>query len=356
MSDYPAGKRELQADFVGVVGPGLSITKRPDAISFDFMTAFCQGPVAIGDTTQGVINFVWRVRTDGLHVWVARGSLGHTWEAETLLFTTTGELIQEVDIAFEQAGRPVICAARNTGAGGTSEVWLYWFKPAVSGFVFEMFDRGRNPRILLDYPPDTTIADVLMFYMKDGSGLVFRQQRDLYGIVLATPVIDTTNLYLEEVVYLEGWRIAAYFSEYKPTKGQYRLRHIESKLYPVPVKDDQMKASSTLLSGEVLLIIIDYVMYDVDQMKATTAIISGLLVAPIILHVLYDIDQMKATAVLQSGILATILIQHVLYDIDQMKAAAAIQSGVLVVVVTQHSLYDIDQMKATSTVQSGTLV
>lgn len=356
MSDYTTGKREFQADFVGTVGAGLSLTKRPDAISFDYLTAFCQGPVAIGDVSQGVVDFVWRVRTDGLNVWIARGSLVNTWEAESLLFTTTGEVIQEIDIAFEQAGRPVICAARNTGAGGSSEVWLYWFDPSISNFAFEMFDSGRNPRILMDYPPDTTIADVLMFYMKDGAGLVFRQQRDAYAIVLTTPVIDATNLYLEEVAYLEGWRIAAFFSEYKSALGQYRLRHIESKLYPVPVKDDTMKAGYVFSSGDIIIVLIEQTI-ETDNMQASYYVASGVLASPIIDQSSDPTDDLlKALYSLQSGILAAPIILHTLYDTDQMKASYTLQSGILAIVVITHTLYDQDQMKALYTLQSGTLV
>ncbi|MGH9060251.1 MAG: hypothetical protein ACRDZY_12165, partial [Acidimicrobiales bacterium] len=232
MTDYTRSKRELAADFVGTAGVNLSLTKRIDAIAFDYLTAFCQGPIAIGDFSVGFVDFVWRIRTDGFNVWITRG-LESSWDVETLLFTVTDEPIIEIDIAFEQAGRPVVCGTRATGAGGSSEVWLYWFKPAISDFIFESFGAGRNPKVLLDYPPDPTISDVLLFYMLDGSGIVFRQQRDLYANIIQTPVTVSTNLFLEEVAYLEGWRIAAYFSEYKPAKGQYLLRHIESVLYPV---------------------------------------------------------------------------------------------------------------------------
>lgn len=354
MSDYTTGKREFQADFVGTVGAGLSLTKRPDAISFDYLTAFCQGPVAIGDVSQGVVDFVWRVRTDGLTVWIARGSLVNTWEVESLLFTTTGEVIQEIDIAFEQAGRPVVCAARNTGAGGSSEVWLYWYKPAIADFIFEMFDSGRNPRILMDYPPDTTIADVLLFYMKDGSGLVFRQQRDLYAVILTTPIIDATNLNLEEAAYLEGWRIAAYFSEYKPSKGQYLLRHIESKLYPVPVKDDKMQVQSGFVSGELLVILLQEDM-DAEEMAVIAAFVSGSMIVPIIDHVLYDIDPLKVGSSIISGTLVPAQILHTLYDIDKAKIESSLVSGTLVIIVIIHTLYDMDTLQVGSSLISGTL-
>ena len=354
MSDYAAGKREFQADFVGSVGEGLSITKRPDAISFDYMTAFCQGPVSVGDVTKGVINFVWRIRTDGLNVWLARGSLVNTWEAEVLLFTITGEVIQEIDIAFEQAGRPVVCASRNTGAGGSSEVWLYWYKPSIADFTFEMFDSGRNPRVLMDYPPDTSIADVLFFYMKDGSGLVFRQQRDLYANILTTPVIDATNLNLEEVAYLEGWRIAAYFSEYKASKGQYLLRHLESKLYPVPVRDDQNQISAQLVSGDLHLVILDADM-DPEGSQPSFVIVSGDLALAVIDHVLYDTDEAKIGYSIISGILAPNQILHTLYDNDTAKLTFVIASGTLVIVVVSHTLYDKDAAGITYSIISGTL-
>lgn len=356
MSDYTSGKREFQADFVGTVGEGLSLTKRPDSISFDYMTAFCQGPVSVGDVSQGVIDFVWRVRTDGLNVWIAKGTQLHTWEAESLLFTTTGEEIQEIDIAFEQAGRPVICAARNTGTGGASEIWLYWFNPSDSDFVFEMFDSGRNPRILMDYPPDTTIADVLMFYMKDGSGLVFRQQRDLYAIVLTTPIVDATNLYLEEVAYLEGWRIAAYFSEYKADKGQYRLRHIESKLYPVPVNDDAFMALFSLTSAELIIIVIDQAL-DTDMWNIIYSLTSGELKSPVISQDSDPNDDLLfGDYSLQSGTLESpIIVVDLSGFADIIQANYSLTSGTLIVVVVTHSLHDKDIMTAGATIQSGIL-
>lgn len=336
-----------------------SKTRRPNAVSLDYLTAFTPGPVDIGDTSLGPVNRPWRCRVDNAagKVYIAKANDGNTdWLAETELFSFTGVPCLELDVSFEQAARPVVVMERATGVGGASEIWLYWFKPADSDFVFEVIAEGKTPRVILDYPYDTSISDVLLFYLNDSTGLVYRQQRDLYAIELTTPITDSTNLFLEEIAYLNNWRIGVFFSQTISTTGHFSLRHLETTMYPVPVKDDKIGVSLVLSSGELLIIVISYSMFDIDQLQVGLTLQSGALVTPIIFHTLFDIDQLQVGLSVQSGILVLAIILHTLFDKDPLKVGLTVQSGILAVVVVEHSLYDKDPLKVGFTLQSGTLV
>ena len=68
------GVREYQIDFEteGHQLDGLSTTRRPDAASLDYRTAFTMGPVALGDTSEGLIEWTWRARCEGRAIYLAR--------------------------------------------------------------------------------------------------------------------------------------------------------------------------------------------------------------------------------------------------------------------------------------------
>jgi hypothetical protein len=54
-----------------------SITRRPDAVSSDYLTCFTLGPNDQGDVSNGMVDRLWRVRLIGNTIYVARtnGSL-----------------------------------------------------------------------------------------------------------------------------------------------------------------------------------------------------------------------------------------------------------------------------------------
>jgi hypothetical protein len=187
MASGPIRERlaDFEADNPAFVG--TSARRRPDAISLDYLTCFAQGPVALGDNSEGPIAYAWRTRCIGNAVYTARAVSGG-WDADILLFSYTGVPILELDAAFEQAGRVFVCAERATGASGAKEIWMYYYNTLAAEFQFVMIDAGHTPRAILDSVGDTNLSDILLFYKKDDEGVVYRQQRERYTVERGTPL------------------------------------------------------------------------------------------------------------------------------------------------------------------------
>jgi hypothetical protein len=244
----PSGGLERQAEFQTGDDEydGTSSERRPDTISLDYLTAFCVGPEAEGDASLGLFLRAWRLRCEndegGGTVYLARSSVlvpeAGAWDAETELFVFTGAVALEVDIAFEQAGRAVVCMERGTGVDGAPEVWLYWFDPRVPGFVLENLGAGRNPRILLDNPENPAESDVLLFYISDPNDrLEMRQQGEFYATPQATPIENVAFVHCEEVAFARDNRLHVILSVRDVASGRYALAALESAPYPVRVHE-----------------------------------------------------------------------------------------------------------------------
>jgi hypothetical protein len=220
---------------------GLSRDVRPDALVLDPTIAYALGPVAEGDGSQGPVAWAWRLRVVAGAVRLARETAARDgWGPETTLFTVTGAPCIEVDLAFEQSGRAVVTMQRNTGAGGSPEVWLYYFNAFLTGFVFESFGPGRTPRVVLDNPQTPNESDVLLLYLDPvADRLRARQQRDRYLLVYDTPLTDVAQLFLEELLVTVDNRIRCVLSVRDPAAGTYTLRLLDSTLYPflLPAED-----------------------------------------------------------------------------------------------------------------------
>lgn len=400
MSRYRIGVHEFRADFQGETSGNLSLTKRPDAIAFENHTAFSLGPVAIGDVSQDIVNFSWYIRADnaGKAVYIARQTDDNTgWLPEVELFTFIGVDIEEIDLAFEQAGRPLVCASRKTGAGGAEEVWIYWFSPTTSAFEFDFFGEGRTPRCLIDNPLDITDSDIMIFYINDTiGGVCYRQQRDRYGIEYPTPFLQgaeaspgvflptSDRLYVEDVIRTTDNRLSVLCTAHEG--GRYNFRTLASAMYPFFPPQAEMAQPNALWEGGsidfALVIISDpsdapplfpdvYAYWNESQIGEPAAVLqSGDLVILVFPPIVYDSgtfqeDNLKEpNTTLQSGILASIII---LYDAgtfqeDNIKEPSqTLQSGSL---VTYIFVYDStvtpspeDLIKEPSpTLQSGSLV
>lgn len=261
----PSGGLEYQADFqTGAdLYAGTSSDRRPDAISLDYLTAFCVGPEAVGDASLGLARRAWRVRCvnggGGGSVYLARSSVtvdetrggaAGVWEAEVELFAFLGAAALEADVAFEQAGRAVVCLERETGAAGAPEVWLYWFDPRVPGFVLESLGAGRNPRILLDDPESPAESDVLLFYISDPNDrLEMREQGEFYATPHATPIENVANVHCEEVAFATDNRLHVVLSVRDVVGGRYALARLESAPYPVRLFE-ALDVRTALLSAQ----------------------------------------------------------------------------------------------------------
>lgn len=356
-SGYEGGRRERLADFVGFTATNSSKTRRPDALTFDYLTAFCPGPVANGDTSQGVISFAWRCRVDNPSIFDLTGRVyisrqndtGNDWEPEVELFTFTGDRIDEIDIAFEQAGRPVVCAERN------GHIWLYWYNTISAAFEFTDFAVGRTPRVILDAPFNITSSDVLLFYLS-ASNLVFRQQQDRYGNEIVTPFPVDENYFIEDVVKLRDSRIRVDLSHRNSTSGKYTYETITSTLYPLVIGPDSVEPALSFVSADLVVVIIEEVLFDIDSLDPSFAFVSGILAEPLIDVILpADEDNLDPSFAFISGILADATITKVLFDIGSLDPSLTFISGTLIVIVIEQGLFDRGELDPSFEFVSGTL-
>lgn len=354
-SGYEGGRREKLADFVGFTSTNSSKTRRPDALTFDYLTAFCPGPVANGDVSQGVVPFAWRCRVENPsafdftgRVYISRENDTHDgWEPEVELFTFTGDRIDEVDIAFEQAGRPVVCAERS------GHVWLYWFNTVSSAFEFTDFGIGRTPRVILDNPLNTSDSDVLLFYLSV-TKLVLLQQRDRYTVEIETPFGVDDSYFIEDVVKMRDSRIRVLLSRRDSTTGKYSSSFIDSTLYPVVVIEEGFTPNVSFLDASLVSVIIDSAL-DVDAFSPGLSFTSATLLLPVISETLYDTDNFAPNFSFISATLILPVITHVLYDKDSFGPALSFVSATLVVVVISNTLFDKDSFAPNISFSSATL-
>lgn len=350
-----AGLREFQEEFetsTHSLSDNASSSKRPDALSFDYLLAYALGPVAVGVVTEGAAAYVWRIRADNTtHKLYLCRELDAGWDTEIELFNYSfvGD-VTEIDLAFEQAARAVVCLSTATN------VWLYWFDPTLlptADFVLEDFGLGRTPRLLLDNPADTTDSDVLFFYILDGTGIVYRTQRDRYETQVTTPITDVENSYLEEVFRGTDNRVVVVYSVHNPTLGQYTLKRLESTLYPYISDIDNFEALAALLSGIFEQVVLTF--EDDDEIEAGASLISGTLAEILIDHILFDIDNIETLADITAGTLVVVVLTHTAFDLDNIEALAALTAGTLVLVVIEHTCFDIDNIDTSVAIQGGTL-
>ena len=348
--------REFEAEFeteTHTLGGEGTTDLRPDSVAMNRLTAFSIGPIAIGDASQGARSRVWYARVDNDlgKVFVARQSdAGTDWDAEIELFSFIG-VVDEMDMAFEQAGRPVV-ALQIAG-----NIHLYWFNPLVSLFQLTNFDSGRTPAVLLDNPADTANSDVLLFYIRDASAkVVYRQQRDRYNVRYDTPYLTDSNDFIQKLIRTTDNRVAGLIVVRNTVTGRYSLDRVETTLYPFILEVEPLDLFASLLSGTLAIIIINHTLFDKEEAESTGRLQSGTLVVVVLLHTLFDKEEAESTGRLQSGTLVSIIIEHVLFDKEESESTGRLQSGTLVAVVFDHILFDKEQTESTGRLISGTLV
>ncbi len=155
---------------------GSDIEIRPDALAFDYNISFAYGPSETGSTLAGFINKAWRLShvyndpaaNSGTFYLARENDAGTDWRTDLPLFTYTGSEAVEIDLVFDQAGRPVVAAERLLIDGYATEsfVWLYRYEAAVGDFTLRRITTGSNPRVILDDPVQPEISDVLLFYRR----------------------------------------------------------------------------------------------------------------------------------------------------------------------------------------------
>lgn len=152
-----------------------SLINRLDALSMDYSTSFAFGPIETGSVVSGSIFKSWRalnyydMSTHTGTVYLNReNDAGNNWRGDVPLFSYSGTLIREVDLTFDQAGRPVVSGDREVylGTDTSSLVWLYRFDATFNDFIFTTIATGSNPRVMLDDLVDSSNSDVIAFYVR----------------------------------------------------------------------------------------------------------------------------------------------------------------------------------------------
>lgn len=360
---YRLGIREFSADFAQDLEPNVSLTRRPGALTLDYLTCFTIGPKNLADTTAGAVDRAWKIRYDAptKSFYAARANDTNTdWLPETFLFTHVGDPFDEIDAAFDQQAHIVVAGQR------TGHVWIYYFNGLIGDFAFEDFGSGRTPKILLDNPFDVSNSDVLVFYIDDAANKIkFRQQRDRYLVAYDTPAAgDLVNSYIEDAIRSRDYRIHVYWSTRHDLTGKYTLDHIETTMFPAPIwPEGFIKLTAELVAGgtlaKILLIFTDDVatypdavgpVLRGDQLTLGASFGPGgdlhetlLQVAP------FDKEQITLAASFGTGntlvVVGPVIIAHTLFDKEQITMSAGFGTGnTLIVALITHALYDKEQL------------
>lgn len=226
-----------------------SITRRPDAISPDYLRAHTLGPVALNDTAEGVAAWVWEAWADNAtgEVFIRRENATHDgWDPETLVFAFTGTPVSELDVAFNQNAQPEVSAER------AGNLWHYYYHPVDEAYRFEDFGEGRTPRVLLDNQWDTANSDIIIFFLDDTADRMrYRIQSERYENVHDTPLRSVATAFLEDVVRTYGYRLQIIYTVHWAAIGFWQCKSFVTALYPVPLVPEGVDVASGLLGTVV---------------------------------------------------------------------------------------------------------
>lgn len=142
----------------------------PVTESYDF------GGVALGDTSQGLQDYLWACRTDGQTIFIENKGRKDTRDGATpRQVLVTGADITEVSFTIDQNSRPVVAYVE----GGQSK--LRWFDPQSGGYTTTDLPGVRSPRVSLDDKrrERTGQSDIILSFIK-GTTLYATTQRERY--------------------------------------------------------------------------------------------------------------------------------------------------------------------------------
>lgn len=241
------GNREYRRDFesVGHHVDGTTTERRVDAIVPTYLVAHSVGPTLL-ESASGAESALWRARADGNAVYLCQAS-GGTWGPETLLTTATGSApIAELDLAFNEAGKPVLVAERPTGSGGAAEVWIYFYNDhyLIDAYVWQGLGAGTSPRCCSDYFPPTVSGpdicppeiDVQVVYMKPNVGMRRREESDRFVADNPTPLAWSPMRRLHRFVRTVDRRLSVWYSQRNLRTGRYIVGRVDS----VPCPDARL--------------------------------------------------------------------------------------------------------------------
>jgi hypothetical protein len=316
---------EYQTEFqtLNPVLLGSSINRRPDAVSLSYLTAFSPGPLAVSDTSQGLLARAWRLRyvpSTGVF-WLARASAdGTSWMAEVAV--TTLDNVNEIDFAFTQNGDLVIAAERE------GNLWIYWFDPLVGTAAFVDYGEGRTPKTVLDDPIDVEDSDVQVFYITDTANTVrMRTQRDRYDNPTDVPITPTAGKFLEDVIRDSTRRVHIIYSLRDEVTGRYRLFRLTSEMFPIRKVPEPFELSGDFLSGELVTVALVSTLEN-ELLHVAGGFLSGELIDMIILQEHEELFELSGEWV--SGELVLVVLDNGELAIEETELSGEWVSGELV--------------------------
>jgi hypothetical protein len=166
-----------------------------DSPQVDRLVSRDAGPIAVGDSSQGLRARIWTARYAGGVV---------SLDGHGDLFAQAG--ITEISLTFDQNGRPIIAF---TAAGS---VFVWWFDTLTSDNEIVTIAVGDQPFVHLDErrPQFSSGADAILIYRRDGS-IYYRRQRDRFLTELATPITDAAAVAIESFGMTVGNRLQIQF-------------------------------------------------------------------------------------------------------------------------------------------------
>lgn len=234
------------------IGADNTIERRPDAVTSDYLRAFTEGPIALGDPSQGLRARIWYViaRYDEpshatTYYLAGANASNDGWEDEVELVTFIGR-VDEIDCTFGPDGRIYISSERN------NRVWLYYWDGA--SYIHSNLDDGRTPKVTVVDPDDLTNTCVVMFYIKDIlEKMVWRDSGDDFAVLYEHDgKVVTIDHYIEEAFKTIDSRTAIMFSKRNRIPGRYSLERLETYLLPLQLPAEGFTIQPTIESFELV--------------------------------------------------------------------------------------------------------
>lgn len=150
--------------------------------------SFHWGPAQLNDPSQGLLVKMWYARIAGDGDTDILLSAPGFPEAVIL---SRGVEVEEVSLAFDQNGQPVLAFVENTGMA-----FLWWYDPVEGAYVIDALAADTaNPRVTMDDAREFMNGenDVILAYVRAGA-VQYRQQRDRFTIErVLTPVASALH-------------------------------------------------------------------------------------------------------------------------------------------------------------------
>lgn len=146
-------------------------------------TSSDNGPIAIQNTTKGLMAKIWTASydSDTGQVKLQDGSL---------LFTDA--TLKELSLTFNQTGNPFVAYRSGTN------IKIWWYDSLISNYTTKLIGAGDQPFCYLDErrPVFSASSDVILIYHRDGA-IYYRQQRDRFDVEYETGIFGGTNITID---------------------------------------------------------------------------------------------------------------------------------------------------------------